>query len=63
MAGVSTPLADVSGGKPILNPIPFYGAGIAYQDIADYTPRAVTIRHRIPAIGLLLLSPSYSVLL
>lgn len=52
-------LQEVSGGKTILNVLPHYGAAVAYDYIASYSPKAVDIYDRILLIDVLALIPIY----
>lgn len=52
-------LMAASGGKTILNVLPYYNAESAYEHIAAYSQEAVTIYYRILGIDLLALIPAY----
>jgi hypothetical protein len=52
-------LQEASGGKTILNVLPYYDASGAYEHIAAYTAKALAIYYRILAIDVLVLIPIY----
>ncbi len=54
-------LQEVSNGKTILNVLPYYDAGLAYEYISSYGQGGVDIYYRILVIDLLVLIPIYLV--